>query len=96
MANLPADEESELVRMEAFYMGRHVPCGWGRDRRGEYHAQFARDAWAAWQEARRTLDVADDVPRCNKHGTNWQDGCSGCREAERLTETPPDTRRDEP
>lgn len=62
---MTADDESERARMEAFYMGRHVPCGWGRDRRGEYHAQFARDAWAAWQEARRTPDVpAPHNPKC--------------------------------
>jgi hypothetical protein len=35
-----------------------------------------------------------DVPRCNTHGTTWQDGCRGCSEAERLTE-PSDTRGNE-
>lgn len=46
----------EQERMEAFWHARlaqrGTTCGFSRDERGEYHAEFARDAWAAWQEAR--------------------------------------------
>ncbi len=46
----------EQARMEAWWRARLAPrgqtCGWSRDERGEYHAEFARDAWAAWIAAR--------------------------------------------
>jgi len=45
----------EQKRMESFYRSLLTPrgtvVGWGRDRRGIYHAEYARDAWAAWQAA---------------------------------------------
>lgn len=52
---------NERAQMEAFYRARGAQTGWGRDRKGDYHAQFARDAWAAWQEARRT-DETKEAP----------------------------------
>ncbi len=42
----------EQARMEAFYNARLNPrgvtVGWGRDKDGNYLAEYARDAWAAW------------------------------------------------
>ena len=47
----------EQERMEAFYRSRLAPrgttVGWGRGKDGSYLTEFARDAWAAWQEAQR-------------------------------------------
>jgi hypothetical protein len=43
--------------MEAWYRTRlatrAAAVGFGRDRDGNYFADYARDAWAAWQEARK-------------------------------------------
>lgn len=44
--------------MERFYTSRLLQRGitvaWGRDRKtGAYLSDYARDAWAAWQAARR-------------------------------------------
>jgi hypothetical protein len=47
----------EQARMEAWYRTqlatRAAAVGFGRDRDGNYFADYARDAWAAWQEAQR-------------------------------------------
>lgn len=51
------NEDREKAHMEAFYisrMGAHSHVGWGRDKRGMYHSEFARVAWDAWQEAKKT------------------------------------------
>lgn len=49
-----APQDLERERMRAFYFSLGVECGWGRDKSsGEYLAPFARDAWAAWQEAKK-------------------------------------------
>lgn len=52
----------EQLHMEAFYTARLAPqgysVGWGLDRHGEYLSSYARDAWAAWQAARPSGDVA--------------------------------------
>ena len=54
-------ETPEQIRMREFYQSRGVQCGWGFTKDGRYHAPFANDAWAAWQEARRTTDSASGV-----------------------------------
>lgn len=46
-------ETPEQTRMRQFYTARGVNVGWGMAKDGSYHAQFARDAWAAWQEAQK-------------------------------------------
>jgi hypothetical protein len=55
-------ETAEQRRMAAFYTARGVSCGWGRDKGGGYLAPYARDAWAAWQEARRDPRAPDWFP----------------------------------
>jgi hypothetical protein len=46
----------EQARMEAFYRARlarrGVTVGWGRAKDGSYLSEYARDAWAAWNEAK--------------------------------------------
>lgn len=51
-----SEEASERARMIMFYTSRGVVCGWGRAKDGAYHAPFARDAWAAWQEAQKARE----------------------------------------
>jgi hypothetical protein len=48
--------------MRLFYTARGVTCGWGFAKDGTYHAQFARDAWAAWQEAKVQPNAPDWFP----------------------------------
>jgi len=47
----------EQLRMEAFYTARLAlqgkTVGWGFDKHSEYLSTFAKDAWAAWQEANK-------------------------------------------
>lgn len=47
----------EQERMEAFYTMRlaaqGTTIGFGRDKNGNYLSIYARDAWAAWQEAQK-------------------------------------------
>jgi hypothetical protein len=51
----------EQGAMEAFYtmrLGlRGVTVAWGRDKRGAYLAEYARDAWAAWQAAQLRTEI---------------------------------------
>lgn len=46
---------TQQAEMEAFWTqqlaARGCNVGWGRDKAGEYHAEFARDAYTAWREA---------------------------------------------
>lgn len=55
-------ESAEQRRCREFYTARGVDCGWGFDKRGGYLAAFARDAWAAWQEAQRNPRAPDWFP----------------------------------
>jgi hypothetical protein len=55
-------ETAEQRRMALFYTARGVSCGWGRDKGGGYLAPYARDAWAAWQEAKRDPRAPDWFP----------------------------------
>lgn len=55
-------ESAEQRRMREFYTKRGVRCGWSMARNGRYHAQYANDAWAAWQEAQRTADQPSAAP----------------------------------
>lgn len=47
----------EQERMEAWWHARlttrAAKCGFGRDKYGNYQAEFARDAYAAWLAAQR-------------------------------------------
>lgn len=46
---------AEHLRMEAFYTSllakQGTTVGWGFDKNSQYLSSYARDAWAAWQEA---------------------------------------------
>jgi len=63
-------ETPEQVRMREFYRARGVVAGWGRAKDGSYLAPFARNAWAAWQEAQRSAAYGcswvEQVDRMNK------------------------------
>lgn len=50
--NAPPSTEDQ-VALEAFWKARKGTtfCGFGRDENGQYFAEFARDALAAWRAA---------------------------------------------
>jgi hypothetical protein len=57
----------EQFRMEKFYSGmlssRGITVGWSRDKSGNYHSEYARNAWAAWCEAQATIGAASESSR---------------------------------
>ena len=55
-------ETSEQRRMREFYARLGVQCGWGMAKDGSYYAEFARNAWKAWQEAARGPNAPDWFP----------------------------------
>jgi len=60
--NAPPPTEDQ-VALEAFWKARKGTtfCGFGRDANGQYFAEFARDALAAWQAA-SAAKTAQDLP----------------------------------
>jgi hypothetical protein len=67
---------NEQLRMEDFYTARLAPqgitLGWGLGKNGEYLAAYARDAWAAWQEA-QTVKVIQSIV-IESRGSGWVEG----------------------
>lgn len=55
----------ERARMQAFHdellAARSTTVSWKLDKHGEYTTDYARDAWAAWQEARRGAHETSDA-----------------------------------
>lgn len=49
----------EQRRMMAFYDSTNVghAIGWGVDKNGQFLGTFARNAWAAWNEAKRVIEI---------------------------------------
>jgi hypothetical protein len=69
----------EQAAFEAFWIERKRAgfVGFSRDKYGEYHAEFARDAFAAWQAARDKL-IAEQEKVAVAHLTIDDDDVQSC------------------
>lgn len=74
-------ETTEQARMREFYTKRSVQCGWSMAKDGRYHAAFANDAWAAWQEAQQASDSASPARCAHNYIENGLTHCLMCGKA---------------